>query len=117
MAKKRKIRRASTRTRWAQRWAESGLTQREFAEKHGLTAGSLSRWIRELRDGEEVASGEFVERKSSPRLPGVMMTGMFGSPRRVRFRREGVQQPGWASGPCSASITFPHQRQLFLPIL
>ncbi len=61
MAKKRKIRRASTRTRWAQRWAESGLTQREFAEKHGLTAGSLSRWIRELRDGEEVASGEFVE--------------------------------------------------------
>ena len=63
MAEKRKMRRASTRTRWAKRWVESGLTQREFAERHGLTAGSLSRWIRELRDGEaeEAVPGEFVE--------------------------------------------------------
>jgi transposase-like protein len=62
MAGKRKRRALPTRRRWAQRWLDSGLTQREFAGQHGLTVASLSRWARELRDDDDAeAQGEFVE--------------------------------------------------------
>ncbi len=62
MAGKRKMRALATRRRWAKRWVDSGLTQRQFAAEHGLTAGSLSRWAREFSGVVEAeVAGEFVE--------------------------------------------------------
>jgi transposase-like protein len=43
------------------RWAASGLTAREFAEKHGLRAGTLTCWRWRLdREDSERAAGSSV---------------------------------------------------------
>ena len=43
------------------------MTASVFAAKHGVTAASLTRWTRELRDGGQVAGrAAFVEVPRSP---------------------------------------------------
>ena len=47
-------------------WRRSGETQSEFADRHGLAASTLSRWVGEFRDDDDrvvrtAASGAFVE--------------------------------------------------------
>lgn len=37
----------SERTQWAQRFYQSGLTQAEFAARHGLVLSTLQRWLRQ----------------------------------------------------------------------
>ena len=38
---------AQERHRWAQRFYESGLTQREFAARHRIGLSTLGRWIKQ----------------------------------------------------------------------
>jgi transposase-like protein len=38
---------AEERARWLAQYRSSQLSARQFAEQHGLNAGTLSRWIRE----------------------------------------------------------------------
>lgn len=61
----------STREEWRARIAaceRSGLTQREFAARNGLNAGTLSWWKWRLRaDGELGDAAEVVRSKTTPR--------------------------------------------------
>ena len=38
---------ASERTRWSQRYRQSGLSQRDFARQHSLGLSTLQRWLRQ----------------------------------------------------------------------
>ena len=51
-------------------WRSSGLTQAEYARRHGITVGSLGRWSGRLKG--EVAGTDLVEIKS----PAVGETGL-----------------------------------------
>lgn len=57
---------ATERARWAQRFSQSGLSQREFASRHGLRLSTLQRWLKLNR--EVVAPPAFAELK----LPGLL---------------------------------------------
>ena len=43
----------------------SGLSQREFAEKRGVPAGTLSCWKHQLKQREAAAKGRKIKKKSS----------------------------------------------------
>ena len=74
MGEKRKMRSLASRRRWARRWLESQTSQHDFAALHGLSEGSLSRWIRDYRCSHGVAEepGRFVEVTTEPPAPAAM---------------------------------------------
>jgi transposase-like protein len=45
VSKRRAKTKAAERNHWAQRYYESGLTQREFGAQHGLQLSTLQRWV------------------------------------------------------------------------
>lgn len=65
---------AATRARWTastaeqvlRAFAESGLSRREFAERHGLHEQRLYNWQRRLGGGESAQSVQFRELPRSP---------------------------------------------------
>lgn len=51
--KKSRRRSASEGARLAARYAASGVTQREFADREGVTMSALQYWLRKARAGDE----------------------------------------------------------------
>lgn len=58
---------AAERAQWAQRYFQSGLTQREFALQHGLRLSTLQRWV--VQQAGCTSTPAFAELKL-PALPG-----------------------------------------------
>ncbi|GAB4293093.1 MAG: hypothetical protein Kow0067_19550 [Coriobacteriia bacterium] len=56
MGARRRQRSAATRRRLAERWLASGVTQRRFAEEHGVPPSSLARWVQQLRRSDAAAA-------------------------------------------------------------
>ena len=74
MGEKRKMRSLASRRRWARRWLDSQTSQHDFAALHGLSEGSLSRWVRDFRRSHRVAEepGRFVEVTAEPPATAAM---------------------------------------------
>jgi transposase-like protein len=56
---------ASERAQWAQRFFQSGLSQRDFALQHGLKLSTLQRWVAQQHPAAPSAPA-FVEVKLPP---------------------------------------------------
>lgn len=56
MGARRRQRSAAMRRRLAERWLASGMTQRRFAEEHGLAVSSLARWVQQVRRSQEATA-------------------------------------------------------------
>jgi transposase-like protein len=58
-------------------WPPSGLTQRAYCERHGISVGSLHRWRERLR--EEVTSGDGPVASAGKERPHLIPVELAGS--------------------------------------
>lgn len=86
----KRVRRTSEEiTRLCQLFRSSGLTQREFAARHGVHAATVRSWVRRQAGFSQVAEPRFVEVHSSavrPESPE-MLTVEFPDGVRLHFSR------------------------------
>src|SRR5208283_2758383 len=83
------------RARWVRRYNRSGLSQRAFAERHGLGLFTLRKWI--TQDGKKA----FTDRRGKPVWQELKLDGLPGA---ARWAAEVVRPDGivvrvaWSSG-------------------
>lgn len=67
------------RRRIVSAWRDSGLSQRAYADEHGLVLSSLRRWARHERDdaGDREGAVRFVEVKRPAPPPPPAATGLL----------------------------------------
>ena len=63
------------RAKWVRRYERTGLSQREFAERHGLGLFTLRKWI--FQDGNQVLPG----RRGKPVWEELKLDGVSGASR------------------------------------
>ena len=57
---------AHQRTKWVERWKDSGLTAKEFAAEVGLTASALYNWSSQLSAAKRKQAGRGSENTEQP---------------------------------------------------
>ena len=73
------------KAQWAERYYQSGLTQKQFCQEHGIAGSTLQRWVAESQRGSQAAGG-----------PGE--AGL--APAFAEVKLDSSPQPRWAAELC-----------------
>ena len=102
--KKSRRRGATEGARLVERYEASGLTQRKYADRNGVTVATLQYWLRKTKTGGETAAEQFrfvevVENSSRGATTGGVSMELDGG---LTLRFESLPSPSYLASVASA---------------